>query len=177
LFNSAGEITFQAAYWQKNTQELFMKAFKLYIASATALLLTACSGSTEDVQLTLCKQLAGDLVFGDYKKSDWLAEDMKFKGYDDLEVIVRYNTESGEGETRCYYAYDTPEENAMTQSNPATAYSSYPSKITQDGTVLESGMWAQKINEINLKQGKEAIKVPVEKARQAVQEVKTKLQQ
>lgn len=151
-----------------------MKAIKPITASLTILLLTACSGSTEDVQLTLCKQLAGDLVFNDYQKSDWLAEDMKFKGYEDLEVIVRYKTEAGQGETRCYYTYDnTVEENAMTQANPATAYATYPSKVTQDGKVLQSMMWAKKINEIMLKQGKEAIKVPVEKVRETIEKVKS----
>ena len=149
-----------------------MKVFKLLSAAAAALLLVACSGSTEDVQLTLCKQLAGDLVFGDYQKSDWQAEDMKFSGYDDLEVIVRYKTQSGEGETRCYYAYDTIDENAMTQANPATAYATYPSKVTQDGKVLDSMMWAKKINEIMLKQGKEAIKAPVKKVRDTIEQVK-----
>ena len=149
-----------------------MKVFKLFSSSLALLVLAACSGSTEDVQLTLCKQLAGDLVFGDYQKSDWLAEDMKFKGYDDLEVIVRYKTQSGEGETRCYYAYDTHDENAMTQANPATAYATYPSKVSQDGKVLESMMWAKKINEIMLKQGKEAIKIPVEKVRETIEQVK-----
>jgi len=150
-----------------------MKAIKLFGASAAILLLTACSGSTEDVQLTLCKQLAGDLVFNDYQKSDWLAEDMKFNGYEDLEVIVRYKTSSGQGETRCYYAYDTHDENAMTQANPATAYATYPSKVTQDGNVLDSMTWAKKINEIMIKQGKEAIKVPVEKVRETIEKVKT----
>lgn len=150
-----------------------MKAFKLLTVSVAVLLLAACSGSTEDVQLTLCKQLAGDLVFADYQKSDWLAEDMNFKGYEDLEVVVRYKTETGEGETRCYYAYDTMDENAMTLANPATAYSTYPSKVIQDGKVLESMMWAKKINEIMLKQGKEAIKVPVEKVKEAINQVKS----
>ena len=154
-----------------------MKSLKLLGVSAAILLLTACSGSTEDVQLTLCKQLAGDLVFGNYQKSDWLAEDMKFSGYEDLEVIVRYKTASGQGETRCYYAYDTIEENAMTQANPATAYATYPSKVTQDGKVLDSMMWAKKINEIMLKQGKEAIKVPVEKVSETVKQVKMKIQE
>ena len=154
-----------------------MKAFKRFSASVAVLLLAACSGSTEDVQLTLCKQLAGDLVFGDYQKSDWLKEDMKFKGYDDLEVIVRYKTQSGEGETRCYYTYDTTDDNAMTLANPATAYATYPSKVTRDGNVLESMMWAKKINEIMLKQGKEAIKVPVEKVSETVEKVKMKLQE
>jgi len=154
-----------------------MKAFKHLSASLAVLLLAACSGSTEDVQLTLCKQLAGDLVFGDYQKADWLAEDVKIKGYEDLEVIVRYKTQSGEGETRCYYVYDTIEENAMTQANPATAFATYPSKVTQDGKVLDSMMWAKKINEIMLKQGKEAIKVPMEKVSETVEQVKMKLQE
>ena len=156
-----------------------MKVIKLVTLAMTVLLLTACSGSTEDVQLTLCKQLAGDLVFNDYQKSDWLSEDMKFSGYEDLEVIVSYKTQSGQGETRCYYAYDTIEENAMTHSNPATAYATYPSKVVQDGKVLNSMMWAKKINEIMLKQGKEAIqkgkevlKDPVEKVQEKIEQVK-----
>jgi len=152
-----------------------MKAIKLLSIPLSVMILSACSGSTEDVQLTLCKQLAGDLVFNDYQKSDWLAEDMKFSGYEDLEVIVRYKDESGEreGEMRCYYAYDTHDENAMTQANPATAYATYPSKITQDGRVLDSMTWAKKINEIMLKEGKDAIKVPVEKVRETIEKVKS----
>ena len=149
-----------------------MKIFKPFSVFVAVLLLTACSGSTEEVQLTLCKQLTGDLVFGDYQKSDWLSEDMKFKGYDDLEVIVRYKTQAGEGETRCYYAYEAIEDDAITLANPATAYSTYPSKVTQDGKRLDSRMWAQKINQIMLKQGKEAIKVPVERVRETIEQVK-----
>ena len=139
-------------------------------------LLSACSGSTEDVQLTLCKQVTGDLVFGDYQKSDWVSDELKFNGYEDLEAIIKYKANGAEGEVRCYYVYDTIEENAMTHSNPATAYSTYPSKITRDGAVLDSRMWAKKINEIMLKQGKEAIKVSVDKANETIDQVKAKLQ-
>ncbi len=151
-----------------------MKIRKPFTASLVVLLLSGCSGSTEDVQLTLCKQLAGDLVFGDFQHSDWSAAELKPGGYDDLEVIVRYRTGSGQGETRCYYAYNTPagDENAMTQVNPTTAYSTYPSKVTQDGKELDSMIWANKINGILLKQGKEAIKMPVEKISEEIKTLK-----
>jgi hypothetical protein len=145
-----------------------MKISKTMAVLPVLVLLGACSGSTEDVQLTLCKQLTGEMLFSDYQKSDWLSEDMKFKGYDDLEVIVRYKKASGEGESRCFYAYDAVEDNVMTVANPATAYATYPSKVIQDGTVVSSKVYAAKINEIMLKQGKAAIQVPIDKITEEV---------
>jgi hypothetical protein len=150
-----------------------MKISKIIPVLPAVILLAGCSGSTEDVQLTLCKQLTGEMFFGNYQKSDWLSEDMKFNGYDDLEVVVKYRTESGEGETRCYFAYDTTaEDNAMHLANPATAYSTYPSKVVQNGVAVSSQLYANKINEILLKQGKEAIQVPIDKISKEVKSIK-----
>ena len=122
----------------------------------TAVFLSACSGSTEDVRLTLCKDLAKEYQ-GTDQQLDWLAEDVVIQGYEDLEVRLKYEYQGGQGSMTCFYPYNTIDEDAMSVSNPAPAFDTYPNKVMQNGEVLDHRLVAKKINQVMLKQGKQAL--------------------
>jgi hypothetical protein len=119
-------------------------------------ILVGCSGSTEDVRLTLCKDLAAELLDAP-KAFDVISEDIVISGYEDLQVRLKYQAESGEGTAVCFYRYNAVEENAMTVSDPASAFATYPSKVLLDGEVVDQALVASKVNKVLLKQGKQVI--------------------
>lgn len=126
------------------------------------LLLTACSGQQQDVRETLCQQLAGQWLFSDLQRDDWQQTESIFNGYEDLQVRVSYSMKDSGGEDSagnfsCYYAYETVEENAMTQADPASAYATYPSRVSHNGQTLERAWMADAVNKALLSQGRKAV--------------------
>ena len=119
-------------------------------------LLTACSGSTEDVRLTLCKDLTGELL-GSPGQLQIVSEEMVFNNYEDLEVQLKYKAGEKQGRTVCFYTYETNDENVMDHVNPAEAFSTYPNRVVLDDATVDHKLVAQKINAVLLKQGKAAL--------------------
>ncbi len=127
---------------------------KLFLAVPA--LLGACSGSTEDVRLTLCKDLTQEFLDSP-GQLEWASEDVVIKGYEDLEVRLKYLSGDTEGSFSCFYAYEAVEENATMVADPSAAFSTYPNRVMQNGQTLDHGLVAKKINAVMLKQGKQAI--------------------
>ena len=136
-----------------------MRIFKSILSKlflAVPVLLGACSGSTEDVRLTLCKDLTPE--FHDSPgQMEWISEDVVIKGYEDLEVRLKYLAGDTEGSFSCFDPYDAVEDNATMVADPSAAFSTYPNRVMQNGETLDHGLVAGKINEVLLKQGKQAI--------------------
>ncbi len=121
-----------------------------------SLLIAGCSGSTEDVRLTLCKDLVPELA-NISAKPEFTAEDVVVQGYEDLEVRLSFNAGDQTGKMVCFYPYNTPEENVIDHVNPAEAFDTYPNKVMLNGEALNHSKVAQKINQVLIKQGKQAI--------------------
>ncbi|MGD2118093.1 MAG: hypothetical protein PVG66_07030 [Chromatiales bacterium] len=132
---------------------------------AAVLLLPACS-PTPDVRLVLCK----DLVQQMHESPDsieWLDEQMKFSGYEDMQVQLQYKADARTESAVCFYAYEANEENAMTLSNPASAYSTYPAKMLWNDQAVQRQTLIDQINAVLHKQGKQliqSVKTGVKKA-------------
>ena len=130
-----------------------MKLISIFLVIVFSLIV-GCSGSTKDVRLTLCE----DLTALSLKSSDqfkWVSNDIVIDGYEDLEVKLKYVSEHGDGSSSCFYPYDATDEDAMTHSNPASAYSTYPSKFLLNGNKINNKVLAATVNSAILKQGKE----------------------
>ena len=121
-----------------------------------SLLIVGCSGSTEDVRLTLCKDLVPELTSSS-GKPEFIAEDIVIQGYEDLQVRLSFNTGNQAGKMVCFYPYNTPEENVIDHVNPAAAFDTYPNRVMLNGETLDHSMVAKKINQVLIKQGKQAI--------------------
>jgi len=115
--------------------------------------LSGCSFSTTDVRLTLCENLTIEML-GQSTQFEWISNDIIFKGYEDLEVKLQYRNNDDTGLSSCFYSYDTIDENAMTQSDPASAYSTYPNKMLLNGNLIDHKLLASTINSILINQGK-----------------------
>jgi len=136
--------------------KLFSIQNKKWLLVSGSLFIAGCSGSTEDVRLTLCKDLVPELTGGS-GNPEFIAEDVVVKGYEDLQVRLSFNTGDQEGKMVCFYPYNTHEENVIDHVNPAAAFDTYPNKVMLNGETLDHSMVAKKINQVLIKQGKQAI--------------------
>ena len=128
---------------------------QLAIVLATVMLV-ACSGSREDVRVTLCKDLVSE-INSQAGTPSWDKEEVAYKGYEDMEVAISFSQSGSQSNISCFYPYDTADENVMTHANPASAYDTYPSAVKFNGELLDSKDLASKINRVLIKQGKRAI--------------------
>lgn len=143
---------------------------RLYLLVLSTLLV-ACSGSTEDVRVTLCKDLVSEIT-AETVEASWDQEQMKFNGYEDMEVAISFTQSGTSGKISCFYPYDAVEENAMTQSDPASAHATYPSLVKFNNKAINSSELAKMINRVLLKQGKQAVKKGQEVIKTSVEELK-----
>lgn len=126
------------------------------VAVLLTAMLSGCSGSTEDVRITLCKDLAGQLL----SEATLQSEDMIVPKYEDLEVKLSYQAgQAGEAarSMSCFYPYNVPEENILDHVRPSEAFDTYPNRVVLDGQPLPSAQAARLINQVLVSQGKSAI--------------------
>lgn len=109
---------------------------------------SGCSGSREDVRVTLCKDLT--MALADSQQTlIWKGNENTFRRPEYVAVKVLFEVpETATGEAVCFYAYETPEEDAMTHSQPLSAYSTLPYKMVLNGepvamSVLSDGVKTQ----------------------------------
>lgn len=118
--------------------------------------LVGCSGSREDVRVTLCKDMVTVQV-GSSQSIVWAASETKTRGYEHAAVKLRYSVGARNGEAVCYYKYNAVEDNALTVSDPLSAYSTSPYEMTLDGRTLAGSALARTIKEAMAKQGRELV--------------------
>ena len=119
-----------------------------------ALVTAGCSDSREDVRVTLCK----DMVITQLAPAQsvtWKEAKTETRGYEYAAAKLQFSTPSGEGQAVCYYNYNTVDETALTISDPLSAYSTSPFKMTLNGETLSRPALAQAIKNAMLKQGRE----------------------
>ena len=152
-----------------------MSVQRAFLLTFTTGLLVACSGSTEDVRITLCKDLVPE-IDNQLNSPGWDKEDVKFNGYEDMEVALVFSQSGSKGKISCFYPYNSYDDNAITLSDPASAHDTYPSSVVFNDQKVDSRELANMINRVLLKQGKQAI----DKGKQAIEEgteaIKTSLQ-
>lgn len=123
------------------------------VASLTALLtaigvISGCSGSREDVRMTLCKDLTTALADSP-QALIWKGNENTFRRPEYVAIKVLFETPvKSTGEAVCFYAYDILEENAMSHSQPLSAYSTLPYKMVLNGepvatSILHDGVKSQ----------------------------------
>jgi len=119
-----------------------------------ALLIAGCSNPSEDVRVTLCK----DIVSTERGSSvRILGAETRTKGHEHAAVSVRFSTEGGEAQAVCYYDYDAVDDTALQLSDPLSAYATSPFEVVIDGKKLSRSGLAEAVKQAMLKQGRELV--------------------
>ena len=136
----------------RNRYTLFR--FSPALGVLTAALITAgCSGSGEDVRVTLCK----DMVSTRLGPVTWQDVRAEAKGREHAAVTLRFAAAGGDGSAVCYYKYDAVEDTALTLADPLSAFSTSPNRMILNGKTLSRSELAQAIKQAMLKQGRELL--------------------
>lgn len=137
------------------------RTVRLLLLLPAAMVLSACTGSDEDVRITFCKQLAiaqldlpEDVVWGES------SQQIKRPEY----AIVTVRPERG-GRTSCWFEYDAAEETAETHVDPLSAYATLPYQVSVNGKVLGPRETLDAVNAEQRRLGRAA----VEQLRQTLQ--------
>ena len=116
-------------------------SFRSALAASLALplsvvLLSGCSGKTDDVRLVLCKEVT-DRLLADMGPIEWTANSQRINrpafAVIDLEFSTGKQQERRSMTSECYFAYNTVEENVMTHVDELSAYATLPYRMTIDG--------------------------------------------
>ncbi len=128
----------------KTTSSLGFIAMLLLLSGIT--LTTGCSGSREDVRVTLCKELTSALM-DSFQTLIWQGNENTFHYPEYVAVKVMFEIpDDSVGEAVCFYNYDTVDENAMTHSRPLSAYSTLPDKMRLNGEPVDSSVLTDAIH-------------------------------
>lgn len=135
--------------------QLFSSRFLVALSTIAAMLLSACSNPTEDVRVTLCKDLVrverGDGLV-------WTQVRTETPGYDDAVVWLSFSTPAGEeGSAACFYAFNAVEDTALALSDPMSSYSTSPSGMQLDGRSLSRQELAEAVKRAMLNQGRSLV--------------------
>jgi hypothetical protein len=126
----------------------------LFSVALLALLIGGCSGPSEDVRITLCK----DLVRVQLGASPtWTQASTQTPGYQDAVVRLRWDGAGGAGQARCQYAYNAVEDTAQQLADPLSAYAASPNTVVINGQTLSGQALASAIGQAMALQGKQLI--------------------
>jgi len=123
-------------------------------------LLSACSGSGEDVRVTLCKDIVRLQLGGE--SPTWTGVSTRTPGHEPAAINLSW----AGGAAVCRYDYNAVDDTAMALSDPLSSYSASPSSVTINGQSLSRPALADAIKRAMIGQ-----------ARGAVDSVKKALQQ
>jgi len=128
---------------------------------AVAALLGACSGSTEDVRVSFCKDLTTALE-PDAKSIEWTGKQNSFKRPEFAITALTFEVVGQDGDRRggraaCHYAYEAPEDTAITLADPLSAYATVPFKMTLDGVALSDAELLRLVNAEQKRHGRQVL--------------------
>jgi hypothetical protein len=118
--------------------------------------LMGCSGSREDVRVTLCKDMVAVEV-GPAQPIAWTESETQTRGYEHAAVKLRFTMGARDGNAVCYFKYNAVEDTALTISDPLSAYSTSPYEMTLNGRTLSGSALARAVKDAMAKQGRELV--------------------
>jgi len=126
------------------------------LSLTAALMLAGCSGSGEDVRVTLCKDLVA-VQLGGSASPNWTETATETRGYEHAAVKLRWSAADGDGSATCYYDYNAVENTAMGLSEPLSSYAASPSKMVLNAKTLSKPALAEAVKQAMLKQGRSLV--------------------
>jgi hypothetical protein len=144
-----------------------MNCFKQLGIVIKAVLLTGvalfagCSGPQEDVRISFCKDLITTRLDSP-RAMQWNGIDSEIRRPEYAKITVTFEAQFPDSgvapmQAACFYGYAASEDNAMTQSDPLSAYATVPYKMTMNGESVAEGDLHEAVKTASLKQGKELV--------------------
>lgn len=118
--------------------------------------IAGCSNPQEDVRVTLCKDMVVS-VLGASQSVTWQETSTQVRGRESAAIRVDYAAPGGNGQAICHYRYDAVDDTALALSDPLSAFSTSPSKMTLNGRTLTRPELAEAVKAAMLKQGGELV--------------------
>jgi len=140
---------------------IWMPGKSLAVALALGVVVTAgCSGSREDVRVTLCKNLTTALL-ASAESAEWTGGENTFSRPSYAVTSLTFDVAGGgdprSSKSACYYAYDALDDTAQTLADPLSAHATLPFKMTFDGQTLSDGELLRLVNAEQERQGRQAV--------------------
>lgn len=142
--------------------------------------LPGCSGPQEDVRITFCKNLTAKLL-EPMDKLEWRESESQLKHPEYAKIKVQLETRDHAGkemtlQASCFYKYDAVDDNAMTQSNPLSAYATVPYQVILNDQTLSGPTLTEAIQKVQLTMGKNAVEQVKKTVNESIQQVKKGLE-
>ena len=142
------------------------RATRFSIATQVALLIgvavvPGCSGPQEDVRVTFCKDLITTRLDSP-QAIQWKSNENEIRRPEYAKITLMFEAQyqdTGTAPMRaaCLYKYAVADENAMTHSDPLSAYATVPYRMTLNGEPVAGPALNEAIKTAALKQGKELV--------------------
>ncbi len=121
--------------------------------------LVGCSGSTEDVRVTLCKNLTTSLQGSN--SIEWGETAFTFRRPEYATTTLHYEVitagKASQKTSACHFAYEALDDTAVNLANPIDAYETLPFAMSHDGRVLSDAELLQTVNAEQKRLGRDAI--------------------
>jgi len=130
-----------------------------------------CSGTSEDVRITFCKNLTNALT-DTATDVAWQEPDVKIKRPEFAAVTVGFDANGESTTATCYYQYDLVEETAMDHANPILAYATLPYRMTLNGKDLSKPFLTKITGDEQIRQGKIAMDRVKSVTKKAAEQIK-----
>jgi hypothetical protein len=139
-------------------------------------LITACSGPTEDVRVTLCKNLTSAMQLSS-QSIEWKGNENTFHRPEYAVTSLSFDVVDRDGgrtamQSACHYAYEELEDTALNLANPMDAYATLPFAMTIDGRALSDAELLRMVNEEQKRQGRQIISTLEKGARDMADKVR-----
>ena len=139
-------------------------------------LTTGCSGPTEDVRVTLCKNLTSAMQLSS-ESIEWKGNENTFHRPEYAVTSLSFDVVDRDGgrtvmQSACHYAYEELEDTALNLANPMDAYATLPFAMTIDGRALSDAELLRTVNEEQKRQGRQIISTLEKGARDMADKVR-----
>jgi len=112
--------------------------------------LTGCSGSSEDVRVSFCKNLSQALQPAGHK-IDWTSNENQFRRPEYAITKLRYEVTDADGErtlmrSGCHFEHESLDDSVLDLADPLSAYATLPFKMTVNGEALPDAELLRLVN-------------------------------
>lgn len=155
-----------------------MKKIATSGAFALSLALSAgCSGPTEDVRVTLCKNLTTAMQLSS-QSIEWKGNENTFHRPEYAVTSLTFDVVDKDGsrtsrQSACHYAYEELEDTALNLANPMDAYATLPFAMSVDGRSLSDAELLGMVNTEQKRQGRRIVETLEKGARDMADKVRT----
>lgn len=146
------------------------------VVAGMLLLVTGCSGPSEDVRVSLCKNLTQSLQASP-QSIEWKGNEYTFNRPAYAITTLTFDVVSGDGKrttmtSACHFAYEALDDTAITLANPIEAYGTLPFAMVVEGRALSDGELLRLVNAEQKRQGRQVISTLEKNARDLAEQVR-----